>query len=115
MTACSSKIKDQILVLEPVPEELPRHWHKLLADRVYLSNESWLLGKVSSAPLVFHAVSLPMKRSGFDVSDIDAVIHRQRIVYDEFFFPPPAFTYSFVGRGELVQDARYNLALLELK
>lgn len=99
MTACSSKIKDQILVLEPVPEELPRHWHKLLADRVYLSNESWLLGKVSSAPLVFHAVSLPMKRSGFDVSDIDAVIHRQRIVYDEFFFPPSIYIFLCWKRG----------------
>jgi len=24
-----------------------------------------------------------------------------------------AFTYSFVGRGELVQDARYNMTLLD--
>lgn len=40
-----SKMKDEILMLEPVHEDLPRHWHKLLAGRVYLSNKSWLLGK----------------------------------------------------------------------
>lgn len=86
-------------MLEPVREELPRHWHKLLADGVYLSNKSWLLGEVSSAPLVFHAVSLPMKRSGFDVSDIHGVIHRQRIVHDEFCFSPRFYIFLCWKRG----------------
>lgn len=74
-------------MLEPVHEELPRPWHKLLADGVYLSNKLWLLAKVSSAHLVFHAISLPMNETGFDVSDIHGVIHRQRTVYNDFSLP----------------------------
>lgn len=89
------KIKDGILVLEPVYEPLPRHWHKLLADYLF----SWLLGKMPSAHLVFQAISLPMNKTGFDVSDIHSVIHRQTIVYSDFIFPSE-FTYSFVGREE---------------
>lgn len=35
------KIKDEILVLYPVREALPRHWHKLLADYLFIFMAAW--------------------------------------------------------------------------
>lgn len=77
---------------------------------LYASNNSWLLGTVSAVYL-----TLPCNFSPCEVKQIGWRGHFQCYSWakNSFVFFCSIYVSSFAGRGELVQDARSHLALLD--